>query len=164
MTAPERITLDHKGIGKTSFSGHGALDMNAEFRADYIRSDIAERSQKSHNHEFATIRDLWQSWPEDRKDVPYAKSADTLRKHALISTGFCNVDQVVFESEESLKRNAPVLASAARRDHGYAIASAKGLVFTVMTPHTQSKSAMGAKAFQESKAAVIEWIKKEMGI
>jgi len=160
MTAPERITIEHKGRGKTTFSAAGALDTNEHFRVDYVRKDIADRSDKEHGRAFAEINNLFQTLPESLSEMPFAKSADALRKHALIKTEYCNNDVIVFETHEQALSQAPEVARRARRDHGYAIVSVSGPCIACITPHSQSKAAMGHKHFHASVTAVENWIKQ----
>lgn len=157
--APENIVIEHSG-DKTSFSAMGSHDMTKPFRQRYVRCDIAERSAQSHRHEFAVIRELFDTLPEGFS-APYAQSPETLRKHALIETGFCDVSIVAFETKDAAINAGPILKQIAVNGHGYAIVIAKGNLVTITTPKSQRVSAMGRSAFQESKKAVIEWIKKE---
>lgn len=160
MTAPERITIEHRAGGKTVFSAAGAMDTNKPFRADYVRKDIADRSDKEHGRAFAVINELFQTMPESLSEMPYAKSADALRKHALIKTEYCNDDVLVFETKDQAISQAPQIARMARRDHGYAIVIVSGPCIYVVTPHSQSKAAMGHKPFHDSVTAVENWIKE----
>ena len=116
------------------------------------------RSEKTHNHQFAEIGDMWRTLPEWMADKSFAASPDALRKHALIATGFCNVETIVTDSAESAQRVAAYVGNLARQAHGYCIVQADKRVVMVTTPHSQSRKAMGARRFQESKSAVLDWI------
>ena len=160
MPAPETITIDHRGKGKTVFSAMGEFNTNEHFRSDYVRKDIADRSDKEHGRAFAVINELFQTLPESLSEMPYAKSADALRKHALIKTEYCNNDVIVFETHEQALSQAPEVARRSRRDHGYALVTVSGPCIACFVPHSQSKAAMGHKAFHESVTAVENWIRE----
>lgn len=121
------------------------------------------RSPKSHRHQFAEIRELWCTLPEDMANLPYAKNPETLRKHALIVCGYCDVSTTDAGSKAAAERVAATLEPMARRAHGYAIVKAEGPLVLVYTPQSQSHRAMGAEKFQESKTAVLDWIYARMG-
>lgn len=116
-----------------------------------------ERSMISHRHFFATLHDLWANLPERLAGQDYAKSPDTLRKRALIATGFANVETIVCGSKAAAERVAAYVGVLATKVHGYAITEAAGNVARCWTPQTQSVAGMGAKEFQRSKTAVLEW-------
>ena len=162
-TAPERITIKHQN-GNTSFQGHGVWDTRRAFSCDYVRRDLAERSDKNHSHEFAVIKDLYDNIPESMMDNPWAKSPEALRKHALIVRGWCETDVIAFPSQKDAVSQAPTIAIMARRFAGYAIVSVQGNCVHSTTPHSQSKSAMGGPAFKQSKADVLDWIKMTIGV
>ena len=117
-----------------------------------------ERNMNSHRHQFAEIRALWETLPEHMADKPYAQSSDTLRKHALIATGHCNVEAHIAASAAEALRLAAFVGSLARKAHGYAIVETDGKVVRCLTPHSQSKAAMGGETFQQSKRDVLDWI------
>lgn len=116
------------------------------------------RSDKSHNHQFAEIADMWRTLPEASANQPYAKNPDALRKHALIATGFANTEVIVADSAESAQRVAAYVGDLARQSHGYCIVEVEKRVVRVTTPHSQSRKAMGGRRFQESKQSVLDWI------
>lgn len=117
-----------------------------------------ERSWKSHDHQFATIRGMWGSLPESLAEMPYAKSADTLRKHALIASGFADCETIDAGSKAAAERIAASLSRMATLAHGYCVVSVNGPVVRCYTPQSQSMRAMGGADFAKSKRAVLEWI------
>lgn len=121
---------------------------------------VEDRSMRSHNHAFAEIAEMWRTLPEWLADKPFAASADALRKHALIKSGYANVETIVTDSAASAERVAAYVGNLARQAHGYCIVSTDKRVVMVATPHSQSRKAMGAKRFQESKTAVLDWIRR----
>ena len=122
------------------------------------------RSTASHKHQFAEIRTMFHHIPERLQGMPWAKNADTLRKHALIATGFANSFTVDCGAKAAAERVLPRLEEAERRAHGYAIGQMRGPVVTIWTPMSQSVRAMGGAEFQRSKQAVLDWIEAEIGV
>ncbi|MCI5040061.1 MAG: hypothetical protein MRY81_10290, partial [Donghicola eburneus] len=98
-TRPATIVLD----GKEWVSADWAFAL-----ADALREK--QRSQRSHNHQFAEIHDLWANLPIHHANAPYAASAEAFRKHGLIATGHCDVETIDCESHEVACRVAPVVA------------------------------------------------------
>lgn len=113
----------------------------------------AMRSMNSHRHYFATLRDLWANLPERLAMAPYAKSPETLRKHALIATGYADAQSVDCGSKAAAERVAAFMAGMT----DYAVVSVSGPVVRRYTARSQSVRAMGAKEFQRSKSGVIDW-------
>jgi hypothetical protein len=111
-----------------------------------------QRSDKSHDHYFATLHDQWLSLPEElSRDFP---NEEVLRAHALIRTGYCNKRQLVCRSAAEAERVATFL----RPSSPLAIIEADGCVVTEWTAESQAYRAMGKKRFQESKDAVLGWV------
>lgn len=119
---------------------------------------INERSWRSHRHQFAEIREAWATLPESLSEMPYAKSPETLRKHALIERGHADVQTIDAGSKAAAERVGAYLSALATKAHGYAIVKIEGPVVRVYTPHSQSARAMGGKTFAASKSDVLEWI------
>jgi hypothetical protein len=117
-----------------------------------------ERSKKTHDHQFAMIEELWQNLPEALAQMPYAKSAEALRKHALVECGYTDCETIDAGSKAAAERVAAYLSRLATLAHGYAIVKISGPVVRCYTPQSQSFRAMGKKTFQESKEAVLGWV------
>lgn len=122
------------------------------------------RSQNSHRHQFAEINEAWRHLPESLQEAPWAASPETLRKHALIATGFADTYSIDCGAKATAERVRMALASAEAGKHGYAIAKVRGPLVVVWTPQSQSMRAMGGKRFQESKQAVLNWIAAQIGV
>lgn len=122
------------------------------------------RSQSSHRHQFAEINEAWRHLPESLQEAPWAASPETLRKHALIATGFADTYSIDCGAKATAERVRMALASAEAGKHGYAIAKVRGSLVVVWTPQSQSMRAMGGKRFQESKQAVLNWIAAQIGV
>lgn len=122
------------------------------------------RSQNSHRHQFSEINEAWRHLPETLQEAPWAASPETLRKHALIATGFADTYSIDCGAKATAERVRMALASAEAGKHGYAIAKVRGPLVVVWTPQSQSMRAMGGKRFQESKEAVLNWIAQQIGV
>lgn len=121
------------------------------------------RSPSSHRHQFAWLKDAWGNLPESVQMMPWAETPETLRKHALIATGFHQTYTLDCGKEATARRVKAALVAAEAGKHGYAIGRVVGPVVTVWTPESQSVRAMGSKRFQESKAAILDWIAEKIG-
>lgn len=123
-----------------------------------------ERSGKSHRHQFAFVNTAWDNLPEHLKDAPFAATPETLRKHALIVTGFCDTSMVAVGCPRRAERVAAAMAATAQRLSGYAIAQTDGPVVYCHTPQSQNVKAMGGERFQASKQAILEWMADLIGV
>jgi len=121
-----------------------------------------ERSDKSHRHQFAWLRTAWENMPDNGE--PYLRSPETLRKHALIATGYCNAETIDAGSLAAAERVGAYLSTMANNAHGYALVTVRGRVVTCFTPHSQSYKAMGKERFMESKNAILDWIAGNLGV
>lgn len=122
------------------------------------------RSGPSHRHQFAWVSKAWLTLPESVQMMPWAETPETLRKHALIATGYSNSVTVDCGKNAAAHRVKAALIAAETRAHGYALAQVRGPVVTVWTPESQSYRAMGGKRFQESKTAILEWVAAQIGV
>lgn len=146
--------------------GHYALKAAGEMMAegDTVLVTIDHpRSMNSHRHQWAEIKGAWHHLPEAVQMQPWAATPETLRKHALIVTGYRNVETVDAGTKAAAERVAALLSRHATAAHGYAITQARGPVVTCWTPKSQSVRAMGGTEFQESKTAVLNWIADQIG-
>jgi hypothetical protein len=117
------------------------------------------RSKASHDQFFAIIGEAWESLPEHlsgRFPTP-----DSLRHYALCKARFCDVETLVASSKAEALRLAGFVRSGAK--DGVQVVQ-DGATVTRLTPHSQSMKAMGAKVFQESKAAVLDVIADLIGV
>jgi predicted DNA-binding antitoxin AbrB/MazE fold protein len=121
------------------------------------------RSGASHRHQFAWLRDAWASIPEAEQDQPWAETPETLRKHALIACGFHRTYTLDCGKEATAQRIKVQLVQAEAKAEGYAIGRVRGPVVTIWTPESQSVRAMGGQRFNESKAAILDWIAAKIG-
>lgn len=117
-----------------------------------------ERSSASHAHEFAFLTEAWNSLPDEL--LPQYPNKEVLRKHGLIAKGFCTTVQHVCKSEAEAQRLAAIL----KPYDAYAVVVARGTVVTVYTAVSQSRRAMGAAQFQQSKQALMEFVGDLLGV
>lgn len=119
---------------------------------EVYRMEVQEqRSLVSHNHYFATLNDIWLSLPETYGDrIP---SAEHMRKWALIRCGYRDERSIVCASKAEAQR----VASFVKPLDDFAIVVVQEATVTVLTAKSQSHKAMGAKVFQQSKEAVLEY-------
>lgn len=108
-----------------------------------------ERSAASHNHYFAILDTLWDTLPEH--ETERFPTVEHLRKYALIRAGYRDERSIVCASKAEAQR----MAAFIKPIDEYAIVATSEAVVRVWTAQSQSKKAMGAKRFQESKDAVI---------
>lgn len=119
-----------------------------------------ERSVQSHNHEFAFIADAFINLPEQYRLEPWAQSPEHLRKFALIRKGFCHAETFTCASNAEALRWAPRL----RADDEYCVVRVDGSVVHRFRAESQSRRAMGAKRFQESKQAILDYLASLIGV
>ena len=119
-----------------------------------------QRSEASHNHEFAWLRDCWLSLPEQYAMEPWAQSPKHLRKYALVRTGYCTTDTIAAGNNAAALR----MAAFIRGREEYTLVSVEGSTVRVFTPESQAKAAMGKARFQESKTAIMDFIAGLIGV
>lgn len=146
--------------GKVAQEKAKRLDMNEFLGVELLR----DRSIRSHNHQFAEIKDLWLNIPEQLHSAPYAATSETFRKHGLIVCGHHDAEVVTCGCPEAAERVAAVLSTMANKAHGYAITRVEGSVVTCFTPKSQTLKAMGNDDFQASKTAVLDWCKSVVDV
>lgn len=124
----------------------------------YRLEEVSERSDVSHKHEFAWLREAWQNLPENLADQ--FPSPEHLRKAALIDAGFYH------ETVTDCGSNAAALrvAAMARGMDEFIRVVVRGPLCVVRKAESQSKRKMGAKRFQESKTAIMEIVSQIVGI
>lgn len=112
-----------------------------------------DRSEVSHRHEFAWLREAWQSLPDAmRRDFP---SSEHLRKRALIETGHCDMQDYVCGSRAEAARWAVNLR---RELDEYALVIVSEAVVRVFRAKSQAERAMGRAEFQKSKRDILNWV------
>ena len=109
-----------------------------------------ERSRATHNHYFAAIHDAWMNLPEDKSER--FPTEEHLRKWALVRAGYRDERTIVCASKAEAQRMAAFMKPL----DDYAVIVARENIVVCWTAKSQSVKAMGKKAFQESKQAVLD--------
>lgn len=115
----------------------------------YRVADIEERSDVSHRHEFAWLREAWKSLPESLSDQ--FPSVEHLRKRALIEGGFYHETIIDTGSQAAALR----VASYARGEDDFAHVVTRGALVVVRKAKSQSRRHMDKAEFQASKTAIL---------
>lgn len=138
-----------------------AKDCDREFVVGqvYRLVEQQDRSQASHAHYFACIKEAWQSLPDHLAE--HLPSPEHLRKFALIKAGYADSCQFVASSKAEAARVREFVKKL--NVDGYALVTVSGAVTTVWTARSQSMKAMGRKEFQASKDAVLDVIAGLLG-
>ncbi len=117
-----------------------------------------DRSEASHRHEFAWLKEAWQSLPEHLAErFPTSKH---LRKWALIRAGYSNSHTITCRSKAEALR----IAAFIRPMDEFAVVVVQGTTVTRYTAKSQSKRAMGAKTFYESKERIMEVVARMLDV
>ncbi len=122
-----------------------------------------QRNASSHKHQFAYINDAHGSLPERFHNLPFAASPTTLRKHALIKTGYCTISTLNAGSHANAGRVAEWVQSRARAAGEYIEVDIMGPSCVIKEAMSQKMSKMGKKDFEESKEAVLRYISELIG-
>lgn len=117
-----------------------------------------DRSENSHNHYFAAVKNGFDNLPDDlRGDYP---TVEHLRKKALIRCGYRNERDIVLSSKADAERVAAFMRPA----DDYSIVFNVECVVREWTAKSQKKSAMDAREFQKSKQDVLDFIAQLLGV
>jgi hypothetical protein len=140
--------------------GRSARDADAEYVVGqvYRLENIEARSSNTHNHQFAWLSEAWRQLPEDVMDI--YPSPEHLRKRALIQAGF--YDETIIDAGS----NAAALrvASEFRRRNDFSLVIVRGPLVVIRDPKSQSRRAMNAKEFQDSKTKIMDVIAEMIGV
>lgn len=122
----------------------------------YNLVEESDRSQASHNHFFASLHDLWLNLPESAGE----ESFERFRKRGLIETGFCSENTLLLSSPDDAMRAAVELRIADQ----FSIVVVADCAVRIYRAESQSRRAMGAKRFNESKQKVLDWAAAQVGV
>lgn len=111
---------------------------------------VEERSEISHSHQFAWLREAWASLPFDLAMLH--PTPEHLRKWALIQAGFCKVTDYACMFKTEARRLA---ASLRQQTDEYAVVIVQDTIVRVVKPESQSRKAMGNDRFKASKEAIL---------
>ena len=159
QTAPILLQYDGDGIFVPCSTFHArSADKHYVIGERYRMVEQHERSDGSHNHFFASIKNGFDNLPDDlREEFP---STEHLRKKALIRKGYCDERSIACASKAEAFR----LASFIRPMDDYAIVNVRECVVRVWTARSQSRRAMGVAEFQNSKQDVLDFIDDLLGV
>lgn len=125
----------------------------------YRLVEEAETSDKSRAHEFAWLKEAWNSLPDNL--LEQFPSPEHLRKYGLIKKGHCTMKQHVCFTEAEADRTRIALDEEADE---YALIIRREKVVTVYRAVSQSRRAMGAPMFQKSKSDLMEFVGDLLGV
>lgn len=135
-----------------------AADQTFVIGQSYRLAEVEERSEVSHKHEFAWLREAWMSLPEGLADQ--FATPEHLRKRALIEAGFYHETVIDAGSQAAALR----VASFARGEDDFAHVVTRGALVVVRKAKSQSRRAMAKDEFQASKTAILEWVAKLLDV
>lgn len=124
----------------------------------YALVEHQERSDASHGHEFAWLKEAWLSLPENLADQ--FPTVEHLRKRALIDAGFFDEEIIDAGSNAAALR----VASSFRRREAFSLVIVRGGFVFVRTAKSQSRRAMNKAEFQASKQAIIDTVSTMLGV
>lgn len=124
----------------------------------YVVTVEEMRSEASHRHLFAAVREAWMTLPEAIQ-ARYP-SPEALRKFALIRCGYAHERSIVCTTP----MQAQQVAGFVKPMEEFAVVSVNDVVVTVWTAQSQSTKAMGRAAFQRSKDDVLNFIAELVGV
>lgn len=119
-----------------------------------------DRTTASHNHEFAWLKEAWQSLPEGIADS--YPTPEHLRKRALIEAGYFD-EQVI---DAGTNAAALRVAAGVRSFPGeeFSLIIVRGPAVVVRRARSQSRRAMNRMEFQDSKSKVMEVVAALIGV
>lgn len=126
--------------------------------AVYWMSIEPERSEKTHKHEFAWLREAWKNLPESIAHL--YPTTEHLRKRALIEAGFYTERLIDAGTAAAALR----VAAFAREEDEFAWVVTRGPMVVVRKAKSQSHRAMGGPDFQRSKQAILEIVSNLIGV
>jgi hypothetical protein len=124
----------------------------------YLMVPVCQRSEVSHKHEFAWLREAWMSLPDDLAER--FPTSEHLRKFALIKAGYSDSHTITCASKAEALR----VAAFIRPIDEFAVVITNEAAVTRFTAKSQSRKAMGAADFQRSKTLIMEVIAKMLGV
>lgn len=170
---PERLQMTEAPI-MFRYEGDGEFVPASQFwagRADkafvvgehYKLVEHEDRSDVSHNHEFAFIAEAWKTIHERFNNETWAQSPEHLRKYALIRCRFCNTQTFPCGSRAEAERWAANL----RPLDEYSLVTIDGPLvyrFTAMSQKRRGIGAMDKATFQASKQAIMDFLDDLLGV
>lgn len=123
-----------------------------------LLAPLEERSEASHDHQFAWLKEAWLQLPESIADQ--FPTPTHLRKRALIEAGYYDETMV----DAGTRAAALRVAAFMQTREPFAFVVVRGPYAVMRTPKSQSHRAMGREDFQASKTAIMEIIANMIGV
>lgn len=124
----------------------------------YLLADWEDRSLTSHGHQFAWLAEAWRNLPENIADE--YPTPEHLRKRALIQAGYYD-EQII---DAGSKAAALRVASGIQIREPFSLVIVRGALVVIRTAKSQSRHAMNAREFQDSKTKVLEIVSALIGV
>lgn len=115
----------------------------------YELIEYQDRSDNSHKHLFATIREAHDNLPDELLDE--YPTADRLRRKLLIRGGFCSEQSVPCATKVEAQR----WADAIRRREPDSVVLVRGAVVRIFTAESMSYRSMDRKRFAAAKEFIL---------
>lgn len=128
--------------------------------AVYQLAPHEDRSDKTHRHEFAFIREAWKQLPEELAEA--YPSPKALRKRALIAAGFYTEQIIDAGSNAAALRVASGIRAFPGDD--FPIVVVRGPLVAIRRAKSQSYRAMDRAEFARSKEAVLAVVAELIGV
>lgn len=160
MTVPLPVQFAWDGECMAPASPYWAKEADKQYVVGgrYKLVEHLDRSEASHGHYFASLTEGWKNLRDDQAER--FPSVEALRKFSLIKTGFRDEKSIVCASKAEALRFAAFI----RPMDEFAVVIVMECTVTVYTAKSQSKKAMGAKTFQASKTAVLDYVAGLIGV
>lgn len=155
------ILMTYLGNGMFQANPKALTECEQHFgQGEVVRmAQVEERSEVSHRHEFAWLREAWQNLPEPLSAA--YPSVEHLRKSALIATGWCSTTDYVCATAAEAQRWA---ANLRREVTEYDVVEVRASVVRVHRARSQKRGAMDKHEFQASKEAILEWVARLLNV
>lgn len=119
-----------------------------------------ERSDVSHNHEFAFVAEAWKNLPEHLADE--FPSPDHLRRWALIKAGF--YDEQIIDVGTRAGAERVRLGFLAAPGEAFSHIVMRGTFVVIRRAKSQSRRSMNREQFQASKQAILDILSEMLGV
>jgi hypothetical protein len=123
----------------------------------YRMTEWLDRSDKSHKHEFAELREAFRNLPEHWARL--FRTEDELRKYALCKAGFVDVKKTIVCPSKAF---AADLYRQLAGDFDYAVIDGNAVI--LMKAESQKRHRTVRKRFQEQKSGVLAVLEDMLGL
>lgn len=132
------------------------LDDGTAYRMEVVE----DRNWQRHKAYFARLKELWETLPESAALEPWAQSPESLRKYALIRTGYCTCTTHATGTKAEARRTAAILRAEADE---FTVVVPRGTTVEVYRAKSQAGRAMRKAEFNESADAVLAFLSALIG-